>query len=180
MSENLIVDAVSKGKFSVLEVAKGRGYPQDIVDVYTDHETAFKVHRLEQQIANERDGHKVNALDEERKALADKVKESILTFHMRGIGQGLIDDLQKQANAKFTEPDQEAEKVTWLNNLYLAMHIVSVTNAEDDVDDHRWTSEEIADLKRDLPPESFEKLINLMFDLTFAAKYFDEVVSADF
>lgn len=179
MSDNMIVDAVSKGKFSVLEVAKGRGYPQDIVDVYTDHETAFKVHRLEQKIADERDGAKVNALDEERKALKEKVKESILTFHMRGIGQGLVDDLQKQANEKFQD-GSETEKVTWLNNLYLAQHIISVTNADDEVDDHRWTSEEIADLKRDLPPESFEKLINLMLDLTFAAKYFDEVVSADF
>lgn len=179
MSENLITDAVSKGKFSVLDVAKGRGYPQDIVDVYTDHEAAFQMHRLEQRIANERDGEKVNALDAERKALKERVKESVLTFHMRGISQGLVEDLQKKADVEFIEQDDPA-KIHWLNNLYLAHHIISVTNGKNEVDDHRWTSEEIAELKNALPFESSEKLIGLMMELTFAARYFDEAVSADF
>lgn len=178
MNENILTEAVSKGKFSVLEVAKGRGYPQDIVDIYTDHETAFKVHRLEQQIASEMDPEKVNTLDADKKALVEKVRDSVLTFHMRGISDGLVEDLQKQAVEKF--PDEGTERAVYTNHSYLANHIISVTNAGGDVDDHNWTPEEMAELKRDLPPESFEKLVALMYELTFAARYFDEVVSTDF
>lgn len=180
MSETLLTDAISKGKFSVLEVAHGRGYPQDIVTVYTDHDAAFKIHRLEKQIAKETDGEKVNVLDEQRNALVERVKSSALTFHMRGIGEGLIDDLKKKANEQFGADEENVDRNKWLNHSYLANHVVSVTDAENNVDDHRWTSEEIATLKRDLPVESFEKLVELMFELTFAARYFDEVVSADF
>lgn len=179
MSENVLTDAVSKGKFSVLEVAKERGYPQDIVDIYTDHETAFLVHRLEAKIADEKDGDKVNELDAERKALKEKVKDSVLTFHMRGISDGLVEDLQKQAKEKFGE-EETPERAIYTNHSYLANHIISVTNANGDVDDHQWTPEELGQLKRDLPPESFEKLVALMYELTFAARYFDEVVNADF
>lgn len=179
MSENMLTEALSKGKFSVLEVATDRAFPQDIVTIYTDHDAAFKIHRLEQKIADTREGEAVNALDEERNALKEKVKSSALTFHMRGISQGLMDDIQTKAKADFGN-EETPEKATWVNSAYLANHIISVTDAEGSIDDHKWTAEEVASLKRILPVESFQKLVELMFELTFAARYFDEVVSADF
>lgn len=179
MTENPIIDAMNKGTFSVLEVAKGRGYPQDIVDVYLDHDAAFKIHRLEARIASEQDGEKVNALDDERRELVEKVKASRLTFHLRGISEDDIEAVQKQATEKFG-PDESNDKGKWSNGAFLAQHIVSVTNAEGEVDSHKWTADEVVELWKVLPTESFNKLLLLMQELTFAARYFDEAVSTDF
>lgn len=180
MTENPMTDALSKGTFSVLDVVKGRGYPQDIVDIYTDHETAFKIHRLEQQIGREKDAEKVNELDAQKRELAAKVKESVLTFHLRGIDQGVIDAVSVQGIEKFKGKEDDPFRGRWTDASYLAHHIVSVTNANGDVDRHSWTVDEVLSLWETLPGESFAKLLVLMQELTFAARYFDEAVSADF
>jgi hypothetical protein len=179
-----IVDAATaKGTFSVLDVAKGRGYPQDTVDIYMDHASAYEAHKIELLIAETTDDDVVQMLDDQRRALKDDVIKSRLTFHMRGINSGTISGLQKEAAAKFPESDNPGFREwrnEWVNDSYMAAHIVKVVDAAGNEDGHKWTSEEVRDLRGYLPAESFLKLQEKQNELTFAAMYFDETVNADF
>jgi hypothetical protein len=171
--------ALDKKTFSVLDAVKGRSYPQDIVDVYTDAETALKVRRLEERINNERDAEQVNELDAEKAALIAHVKDSVLTFHLRGVAPGVVDGIQAQADEKFGA-DPSPDKFKWMNYSYLAANIISVTNAEGAVDEHLYTYEDVEQLAGYLPTSEFDKVFNLMQELTFARDLFDLSVSADF
>lgn len=176
-----IVDAATaKGTFSVLDVAKGRGYPQDTVDIYMDHASAHEAHKIESLIAETTDPNVVEFLEDQRRALRDAVIKSRLTFHMRGINSGTIEGLQKQAKKKFPDDEDREERNAWVNDSYLAAHVVKVVDAEENEDGHKWTAEEMAELRGYLPAESFVKLIAKRDELTFAAMYFDETVNADF
>lgn len=176
----IIEAATAKGTFSVLDVAKGRGYPQDTVDIYMDHDAAYEAHKIELQIADETDEEIVNLKDQARKILRDRVLASKLTFHMRGVNSGTVEGLQKEAKKKFPEEDDREVRNEWVNDSYLAAHIIKVVDAEGNEDGHKWTAEEAQQLRAYLPAESFLKLRIKQEELTFAAMYFDETVNADF
>lgn len=172
--------------FDIFEVAQGRSYPQDIIDIYTDQDAAFHAARLDTKIATENDADVVNELDAERKVLLEKVKVSRLTFHLKGLSQKAIRAVEIQADAKFGEGDVKddkphTEKIRWRNFAFLAAHIAAVYNARDERDSRVWTSEDVLSLAELLPEESFNKLMVAMQDLTFQAAYFEQAtVSPDF
>lgn len=174
--------------FDVLAMASGdsRTYPSDIVDVYLDHEAAHKAAKIEAQIARERDGEKVNALDAERNALLEKVKGTRLTFKMQGLSPKAIKAVEDQADAKFGRGDTKdgapfTEKILWRNLAWLAAHIADVYNANDERDSRVWDSEAVHELAEALPGSEFGKLMDMMQDLTFRAAYFEQVeVTPDF
>jgi len=185
-SENIMETALAKGTFSVLAAAKGRAYPQDIVDVHTDAESAYKAQAIENRIndlgAGEENANLVNTLDTERNALLATMKASSLTFLLRGINKGTTDGIIAAAKEKFgdiTDPPNY-ERAEWVTLSYLAAHIVSVTDAENNVDDHFFTVTDVQELAAYLPEDQFRKLLALMSELTFAATYFDQAVSVDF
>lgn len=175
----LVEAAKAKGTFNVLDVAKGRGYPQDIVTIYTDTAPAYEIKRLHKSVATETDDAKVNAVDARIKELQAELDANSLTFLLRGIAPGLIDSIRKEAELKFENIDL-GEGAMWTNASYLAAHIVSVTSADNAVDEHHWTVDDVLALKALVPTESFNQLLELMYELTFAAAYFDASVTADF
>ena len=175
----LVEAAKAKGTFNVLDAAKGRGYPQDIVTVYTDTDIAYKIKALHKSVADELDDAVVNAVDEQIKELQAELKAGSLTFLLRGIAPGAISSIQEEGKVKYDDIDM-GPGAEWCNFSFLAAHIVSVTNADNAVDEHHWTVEEVQALHGLLPAESFQQLMGLMYDLTFASAYFDASVTADF
>jgi len=187
----LVDNAKAKGTFSVLDAAKGRSYPQDIVTVYTDVEAAYQIKTLEAQDSDETDTASHEQRVAEIDALKGRVAESALTFRLRGIGSGTKKAIKTEASLKFpVEYDALGQYVSggpdigdgaeWGNAKTLAEHIVDVTDLEGNVDEHHWSPEEILDLKDTLPEESFHAIENLMFALSFTATYFDASVTPDF
>jgi hypothetical protein len=176
---DLVSAAKEQGTFSILDAIKGRGYPSDSETVYTDVEAAYEVNRLEEQINDSKDSKEVDRLVAVQQEYKDRVKASALTFKMRGINEGVIDGIKKEAQGKF-EDIWTGEGAQWCNDRYLAAHIVEVSDAEGNVDEHKWTGEEVEGLRFLLPRESFETLTTLMHKLTFAASYFDASVTPDF
>lgn len=174
--------------FDLFAMAQGdaRTYPQDILDVYLDHGAAHQAHVLELRIARETDTEKVNALDAERNALLEKVKASRLTFHLKGLSAKAIKAVEDQADAKFGMDDTKdgrphTEKNIWRNFSWLASHIADVYNANDERDSRVWDFESVSQLANVLPGEEFDRLMNAMQELTFRARYFEQVqVNPDF
>lgn len=188
----LVNDAKAKGTFSVLDAAQGnRSYPQDIKTVYTDVEAAYEVKRLNKLDAGEKD----NAIHEAIVAQIDEAKErvrnSALTFRMRGIGADTKKSIREEAEAKFPFETDAAGVITgggpdygdgaeWNNAKVFAEHIIDVTDIDGNVDEHHWTPEEVITLRATLPDESYTALENLVGELSFAAAYFDASVTPDF
>lgn len=193
MTENILETALSKDTFSVLSAAKGKAYPRDTVKVYTDASIAYEINQLEHQInAIIDDDDRVNELDAEKNALLDELEAGSLTFLLQGHAPGVTKMCKKRADKMFgkdyalkNDPETEqpydlSDKNTWLNFSYLAEDIVSVTNAAQAVDEHKWTVEEIEELATWLPSSEFDKLFEKMMELTFARDVFDQAVGPDF
>jgi hypothetical protein len=188
----LVNDAKAKGTFSVLDAARGnRSYPQDIKTVYTDVAAAYEVKRLEKLDKGEKDREVHESIVAQIEDAKERVRKSALTFRLRGIGEGTKDSIRDEALAKFPEVQDQfgnrtsggpdyGEGAVWNNDKTLAEHIIDVTDADGYVDEHHWTPEEIAELRETLPPESFGSIVELMFELSFAAAYFDASVTPDF
>lgn len=185
----IIAAAQDKKTFSVLDAVKEKHYPQDITTVYTDVDSAYEIKRLERQIADlgPDDADQINELDSVIATLKENIKATALTFRMRGIGRGLKDAIIKEGELKFpwtdktqADPSQYGEGGQWSNRTFLAAHIVDVTTADGSVDSHKWNEAEIEQLREDIPDESFQELIRLMRDLSFASTYFDASVTPDF
>lgn len=177
----LVTEATAPGKFDVLSAAKGRSYPQDIVDVYTDAEAAYQVNVLGRKIANHRtDDDELAALVAEQDALKETVKASVLTFRLRGINPGMIQSIVAQADAKYPAVTDVGTHNEWSNFSITAAHIVDVTDAAGNVDDHKWTVEEVYTLREYLPDSEFDKINDLVVNLSFSAQLFDASVNADF
>lgn len=174
-----LVDAATTPKtFSVLDAAKNRSYPQDIVTVYTDAESAYQVNVLERKINDTKDNEELEALAAEQDAFKALVKASGITFRLRGIDPGLVKRIGKEADAKF--PDDIGDRNEFNNYSLIAAHIVDVTDADGAVDASRWDAESITGLRDLLPGEEFDKITNLMIELSFAAQLFDASVTPDF
>lgn len=168
--------------FSVLDAAKGRSYPTDEVTVYTDVASLYLLNELD-AIANDAEtGDEANAVEPAVAELREKIKESALTFHLRGFSPGVRTSINDETRALFGEEVDldEGDPLIWRLNKYVSESIISVTNTEGAVDEHRWSDEDVASLRGLLPDEEWVKLQDLTLKLSFESWHFDEAVNADF
>jgi hypothetical protein len=177
----LIEKATAKGTFSVLDAVQGKGYPSDDVTVFTDLVSAYHLQVLAAQAAGEEDPNVVDEISAQMDELKAKVKDSALTFYLRGFAPGVVTAINDEARAKFNvESTGTGESAEWCNLKYLAESIIRVEQPDGSVDEHLWKPEEIQTLKNVLPSSEFDKIVELMGVLVFSSSLFDGVVSADF
>lgn len=179
----LVEGAVDKGSFDVLDTLAGVAYPSDKVTIYIDAESAWQVARLAELAADTLDPDEADELDAKMTALKERIKESALTFHMRGYPYEVSQNIEKEARGLFkleaTAPlSFEAQR--WFQHKAIAEAIQRVEKASGEVDGKRWTPESVEALRNRLVPGEFAKLDALVSRLAFAATYFDAVVDADF
>jgi|LauGreDrversion4_2_1035121.scaffolds.fasta_scaffold22956_3 hypothetical protein len=185
MSDNvveLVQEAQKRGKFSLADAIKGRAYPEKTVDVYIDAASGIEFESLQEEIKNLTPGtEEYEAKYAEMEKVAEKIKQSKLTFHLRGVGQGTVEKITKEADAKY--PDAGIENSDWLT-YYLcglvASNIVKVVDVDGNEDDSTFTTEEIIELRGVVPIDSWAILIDTMQKLTLASSYFDSVTDAGF
>lgn len=177
----LVETASAQGTLNVLEAAKGRAYPEDSVTVYTDAAAAYEARQLATLAADQTNADEADTINVQIKAAQALVWKSALTFHLRGFSRGVIDSINEEARVKFgTEDTNSGEIANWCNLKYVAESIIRVEDIAGGVDEHHWTPEEIQSLYDLFPIESYDKIVNKMFELSFAATLFDAVVDADF
>jgi hypothetical protein len=174
----LVQDAQDIRKFNLADAVKGRAFPEDTVDVFLDVESAYQLSKLNEAIIQTLDEDEIAEFDKQAKVLSDKILESKLTFHMRGIDQKKI-----QAIEDSVRPKEESEEDDWIldyMSALIAANITKVVDASGAIDDHTFTQKEVDELRWSLPTESWDKLVSTMQKLTMATGYFQGLTDAGF
>ena len=174
---SLVQEAQSPAKFNLADVIKGRGFPEDKVEIYVDAESAYALSKLNDELVTIADPAESAPLEAKAKELSDKILKSKLIFHMRGIDQKQIELIEKQVKADNADEDE------WVLDYFAALvaaNIVRVEDADGNIDERPFTTEEIVELRWALPSESWEKLISTMQKLTLAGGYFRGLTDAGF
>lgn len=186
MSDNvtdLVQEAQKKGKFSLADAIKGRAFPESSVDVYLDAGSAYEFKLLQEQVKSIDGGSPEHEAALSRmEELAESIKQSKLTFHMRGVGQGIVEKATRLANKKYPKADtsEENEWIAYYLCMLVSENIVKVTDADGNVDDSKFNVDEVLQLREIMPVDSWEVLIDTMQKLTLASSYFEAVTDAGF
>lgn len=192
MSEEKIVeealeavrDAQKPGVFNLSEVIKGRGYPQKDVTVYIDGEAAFELVELEDKMKSLKEDSKEYAeLEKQAEELAHKVQDSKLTFTLRGVSQSVVEAITEKADKKYKRTEDDEYNSEWFKfyvTSLVAENLVKVTDKDGNVDERHFGYEEVAEIRDNVPIESWTLLVNTMQKLTLATGYFKGLTDAGF
>lgn len=186
MSDNvidLVQEAQKKGKFSLAEAIKGRAFPEKSVDVYIDGSSAYELAEIIELLKQtDPAAPEYEELNQRAEKLRANILESKLTFAMRGVGQGVVERITKEANEKYPTEDGNQNE-GWIKYYLCALvaeNIVKVTDVDGNEDDSKFTVEDIMELRDVVPIDSWEVLIDTMQKLTLASSYFEAVTDAGF
>jgi hypothetical protein len=170
--------AQSRGVFSLADAIKGKANPSDDVEVYLDAESAYRLTKLNDQLIQTLDEDLIKDLESQAAELVEKIQASKVIFHMRGIDQALVEKLEESVKAKYPEGSED-----WWREYLCALaasNIVSVEDANGNVDEHLFTTEELIEIRNSIPGESWETIISTMQRLTLATGYFKGLTDAGF
>lgn len=186
---DLVDKAQKKGTFDIAKFAKGIAYPEDTVTAYLDIESAYKLNKLNEQMTkmkSSEDSEYTN-LEAQAKELSEKILTSKVVFHMRGANQEVIEAITEKCDKKFPKKldlmGQVIENEDWMREWtcgLVASNLVQIENAEGDIDDKHYQTEDVLDLRKNLPREIFDLLIAKMQQLTLAGAYFKGLTDAGF
>lgn len=186
MSDNVIdlaTEAQKKGKFSLADAIKGRAFPETSVDVYVDAASAYEFAKVKDQAESMEAGTpEHDAALVQMEELSSKIKESRLTFYMRGVGQGKVEEITKEADKLYPqlEGKEDPEWVKYYLCALIASNIAKIADQNGNEDDSAFSVEDVMSLRDVMPIDSWEVLIDTMQKLTLASSYFDAVTDAGF
>jgi hypothetical protein len=183
----LVEQAQQKGTFDITAFAKDRAYPQDTVTAYLDVDAAYKLTSLNEKLSNTLAGEEYNALEVEANDLAKKIIESKIVFHLRGVNQEIIERITDLANKAYptakTNFGQSEEGEDWIRfwtTSLVAENLVKIINAKGEEDERKFSQEDIVELRKYLPKEVWELIVEKMQQLTLASAYFKGLTDAGF
>ena len=185
----LVETAQAKGTFNIVDFAKGRGYPQDSVTAYLDIESAYELNKINQQINDAKFGadEEAETLQAKAKELSQKILKSKIVFNMRGVNQDTIEQITEKCNKDFPpktnafgqeEADRDWVK-SWTCGL-VAANLISIENAEGEIDERLFTADDVDDFRKHLPKEVWDLIEEKMQQLTLAGAYFKGLTDAGF
>lgn len=184
----LVEKAQKKGTFDIAKFAKGIAYPEDSVTAYLDIESAYKLNKINDDMSRmNSDSAEYTKLEKEAKKLSNKILESRVIFHMRGVNQEVIEAITAKADKKYPKKldalgqviDNDNWLLEWTCGL-IAANLVKIENSEGEVDDKVLSTEDVIELRKNLPREVFDLLIAKMQQLTLAGAYFKGLTDAGF
>lgn len=183
---DMVAEAQKRGKFSLADAIKGRAFPEKSVDVYLDANAAMQLEEINKELndliklGNTEEYDKLELVAQ---GLAQQIKDSKLTFHMRGVGQAEVEAAVKKADELYPDADEDQENPDWVKyylSHLIAANIVKVTDAEGNEDTTKFTPEEMIELRGVIPIDSWSVLIETMQKLTLATSYFSAATDAGF
>lgn len=176
---DLVEKAQARGTFSLADAIKNKANPTDTVEVYLDAESAYELTKINDQLVLEMDPENTKPLEEKAAILAQKIKDSRVVFNMRGVDQEVVEKAEASVRAKYADDETDDWWREYICAL-VALNIVSVENANGDIDDHIFTTEEVVGIRNTIPTESWNKIISTMQKLTLATGYFKGLTDAGF
>ena len=181
---DLAQEAQSKKVFNLSDAIKGRSYPQKDAVVYLDDESAMKLVELDEIMSYTTDPEELKKLEAEAAKLSKAIKDSALTFKMRGVSQDAIELVLKQLNEKYkVKGSAGTENPDWMRDYIttlVGMNIISVVDASGSEDDSTYDFEKTEEIRRNIPAAEWGKLVEMMQKLTLAGGYFEQLTDAGF
>lgn len=181
---DLAQEAQSKKVFNLSDAIKGRSYPQKDAVVYLDDESAMKLVELDEVMSYTTDPEELKKLEAEAAKLSKAIKDSALTFKMRGVSQDAIELVLKQLNEKYkVKGSAGTENPDWMRDYIttlVGMNIISVVDASGSEDDSTYDFEKTEEIRRNIPAAEWGKLVEMMQKLTLAGGYFEQLTDAGF
>lgn len=182
---SLVEEAQKKGKFSLADAIKGRAFPEKTVDVYIDANSAFKLEAVNEELKElgSSNPEQVAILEKLADDLVAEIMKSKLTFHMRGVGQGVVEDASNAADAKFPTEDEDGNNPEWAKYYIaylIASNVYKVVDADGNEDTTTYTVDDMLELRSVMPIDSWGVLVETMQQLTLATSYFTAVSDAGF
>ena len=183
----LVKEAQAPGKFDITAFAKGRAYPEDSVVAFLDVQAAYDLSKVNEKMQLATSPEELAELEKKAEPLVQRVKDSKVTFYMRGVNQAVVDKVTQECDKNhpqtkdaFGMQTQSHEwLVDWTAGL-VAYNLVKIENANGDIDEREFTLEDVHELRLHLPKDVWEILINTMQKLSLATAYFDGMTDAGF
>ena len=176
---SLVEKAQSKGNFNLGDFIKGRGYPEDEVEVYLDVASAYDISKLNDELVLITKPEDAAPIEASIRELEKKVLASRLKFNMRGIDQKQVEAIETSEKKNIDGQADDDWYVAYMCAL-VAANIVSVENADGEIDERLFTKEDAVELRGVLPGESWDKIVGTMQKLTLATGYFKGLSDSGF
>lgn len=208
--EEMVTEAKKPGVFNIVDAVKNRAYPTDEVEIFIDEDVAFHVAELNEaieKIANDLDKaglakKEVDAILKRRdKIMADREKlikgmgDTKYVFHLKGISEGMRQDLYEKALEKYPMQYEknrnpftnESEKVEvdnverdrYFTALLWEAYVVKVV-APDGSEQQGINLEEAEELRKTLPLASITSITEAIEKMRAATALFMLSVNEDF
>jgi hypothetical protein len=183
----LVQDAQKKGTFDITAFAKDRAYPQDAVVAYLDVNSAYILTALNEKLSTVVQGEEYEKLEAEANDLAKKILESKVVFHLRGVNQEIIERVTIEASkayplakSSFGQSEESEDWIRFWTTALVAENLVKIVNADGAEDERKFSQEEVLELRKYLPKEVWELIVEKMQQLTLASSYFKGLTDAGF
>lgn len=207
--EEIVEQAKAPGRFNIVDVLKGRGYPTDEVEVFIDESVAFVasdledvIRKLDEKMNSEKDKSKLNELvarHEKLIAEKDKLVEEMggarYVFHMQGISEGQRDDIWKKSVDRYpvkhdTDRNpltgkvdrvevQNPERDKYFTGLLWQAHVKKIVDPEGN-EQEGITVDDAFELRRSLPLASIGKITEAIEKMRASTAVFMMTVDEDF
>lgn len=195
-----VQSAKTPEKFNLLETIQGTAYPEEKAVVFTNVSAVYRLINVREELNNFRlanednrsmvgeydDQAEFERLEAEEQAAREAVRDSALTFYVKGLSPSLVDAVAKEKRAKAKEKyegaspeDREAGLIKDIENALLAQATRKVVNAQGAVNDE-ITLETIEQIRNILPDTEFDKIRMALNNVQFKAVLFDEEIDAGF
>lgn len=207
--EAIVEDLKSETKFDLRSALSKTSYPTDDVTVYLDGHKAHELNLVLDEIselehnakklsaasngtivddpAKEEVDERIEALKERELELIKEIRDSALTFTVRGVAPSQWRILDKEARRKIkpntkSEDDvfeAQLERNEYVNVGLLALGCVKITNAAGQVDSSALSRESAQTVFDTLIEPEYVKLKEAVENLTFAHTLFQRVAMQD-
>jgi hypothetical protein len=180
---DMVEAAQKKGKFSLAEAIKDRAFPEKSVDVYIDGKSAYELAEVVENLkSTDPESPEYAALNEQAEDLTKSILDSKLTFHMRGVGQGVVEEATEGANKLYPKAEEEGDPrwITWYLCYLVAANIVRVTDPDGNEDNSTFTVLDLIEIRNVVHIDAWGVLIDTMEKLSLATSYFEAVTDAGF
>jgi chitodextrinase len=183
----LVDQAQQKGTFDITAFAKDRAYPQDTVVAYLDVDSAYKLTAANEKLSRTLAGEEYDVLESEANELAAKIVESKIVFHLRGVNQEIIERVTVEANKtypsaknSFGQDEVSEDWIRFWTTSLVAENLIKIVNSKGEEDERKFTQAEVLELRKYLPKEVWELIVEKMQQLTLASSYFKGLTDAGF
>lgn len=156
--------------FNVLDFIEGIEYPEEFISVLTDAKAAKAYAALVKERGDRTEG--TEEIDAKIEEVGNKLTASALTFKLRGIEPGKVEEI---IAANTVEGDE-----TSADPYLVAATIVTVETSDGTADEHTWTVDDVKKLKSKLPATEYSNLMGGVARVLFDAQVFDQAVDAGF